>query len=1209
MAQRPRKRIIWKARDNDGRIFKCLLDSGAETSVISDARKLSIAAAPPISLVMADGSAQMVNRCSTVNITLPTKQGSLPLTLTAYLGQLQSKVDIVLGMDFLQATNPQIDWPQRSVRIQTDDPSTTTPKTEETPTMARNDQTNPTDGASATTTTSSTNIHDLLTFDPDELIEMRSRRMKKWLAKQEREGHEVNMMLLRLSEPRPPPNAKTGSSRPLPEVPAHLARAYHSAVDTLTGVTHDELDPITDIHIREILQGFSDLFEEPQRTDHILQNTGVQHTITLVPGAKPRSFAPYRMSHHELQELGKRISALLAAGHIEHAASPWGAPVLFAKRAGSDKLRLCVDYRHLNAQTKPDGYAIPSQEDLMHRAAQATCWTSLDLAQAFHAVPMDTESMEMTAFNTQFGSYLWRSMPFGLRNASATQQRLMTTIFSDLLAEQKMLIYLDDIVLLGDKDDMEAHYQLVAEVLRRLQTNGLRLRAHKCKFAVSEIKFLGHIIKHNHIEIDPDKISAVRKWPVPRTRKQVQRFLGLAGYLRRYVSGFSELAQPLHAIVNKFAWGPQQEAAFEGIKAALTSAPTLATPNPDLAYHVHTDASNTAIGAAILQDGRPICYLSKLLQGAQLNYDVRSKEMLAVVTAFTRNRHLFAGHPNVVVYTDHESLLRLPLPDNHLNPRLARWQEKLAEYNIKWVYRRGQQHHLPDALSRRHLAASEATDPNDAHQPQRQGKVLLNENWTTDYQADPYFAECYNALASSATAALGPKMRERSRFWTRENDKVYVQYPGHERRLAVPRHHQRRIMQLHHGTAMTGHPGTTTTARAISREFFWPRLSGSVSKFIANCDACLRSKAQRHHPGIVRPLAPPTGRWQRLQVDFITGLPISHGYNAICTFICTFTRRLHLAPCRTDITAEQFAQLYLDTIVRHHGVVPAMLMDRDSKFTATFWQQLSIRLGIDTTYATTDHHQTMGTVERANQTATEALRTLVHTKPNDWALFLSTVEFSLNSTHHTTINTTPFEADYGYAVPQLASINNTQPRLEDHAQRQRDDIHLIDDAMAHARQITADNAKHRFDQQLQPGDLVLVKAERLSTDAERQDSSKLHAKYRGPYKVTKRLEFDNYELALPPTTRAHNVFHISNLRKYTATNHPDAELPEGNDDMYLVEKIVGHKTTRNGSIKYQVKWKGYNRSHNTFEHLNNLANVIDLVQQYCKNNGLPSPQR
>lgn len=1092
-------------------------------------------------------------------------------------------------MDFLYSTNPDIDWRTGTARI------------------SRGADTNTEDSHTTAAREDASDIHDLLNFDPHELIDMRPKRMRRWLAKQEREGKEVQMMLLRLSAPQTR-NAKVGCSRPLPEVPERLHTAYTAAIDTLTGVNDDALDPVTDTRVREILQQFNDLFEEPQRTDHLLNNTGVQHEISLVPGTKPRSFAPYRMSHFELQELGKRISALLQAGHITHAASPWGAPVLFAKRAGSDKLRLCVDYRHLNAHTTADGYAIPSTADLLHRAAQATCWTTLDLAQAFHAVPMHPDSAEMTTFNSQFGSYMWKSMPFGLKNASATQQRLMTTIFADLIAQQKILIYLDDLVLLGDKNDMNSHYELITDVLRRLQENGLKLRAHKCKFAVQEIKFLGHVVRHNSIEIDPEKISAIRQWPVPHNKKQVQRFLGLAGYMRQYVQGFSSMAQPLHAVVNKFQWGPLQQKAFDAIKTALTTAPTLATPNPHIPYHVHTDASDTAIGAAIMQAGRPICYMSRLLQGAQLNYDVRSKEMLAVVTVFARNRHLFAGHPEIHVYTDHESLLRLPLPDNKLNPRLARWQEKLAEFHIKWCFRRGRQHHLPDALSRRHLAANTTTDKeHTATQAQRDG--VLEQDWTAAYGDDPYFAECHDALTANTTSDLSPKLAERARYWQRGDDnKLYVQYPGRQRRLAVPRRHQHEVIQLHHGSAITGHPGTTSTTRAIARQFFWPSMHGTVAKFISNCDKCLRGKVQRQHPGAARQLAPPAGRWQRIQVDFITGLPESGGYDAICTFICLYTRRLHLAPCHTSITAEQFAQLYLDTIVRHHGVVPTVLMDRDSKFTATFWKQLAVRLGINIDYATTDHHHTVGAVERANQTATEALRVLVHDKPSTWASLLAAVEFSINNTHHTAINSTPFMADYGYQVPSITSDNHAQLNREDHEQRQRDEVNLIDDAMARARQVTANNATQGVNLKLREGDLVLVKAERLATDAERKDNSKLHAKYRGPYKVTKQLNYDNYELQLPPKTRAHNVFHVSNLRKFTATDHPDAELPEGEDGLFLVDKIVGHKPTRNGTIKYLVKWKGYSRSHNTYEPIGNLHNVLDLVQRYCDKHHLPAPQ-
>ena len=399
-------------------------------------------------------------------------------------------------------------------------------------------------------------------------------------------------------------------------------------------------------------------------------------------------------------------------------------------------------------------------------------------------------------------------------------------------------------------------------------------------------------------------------------------------------------------------------------------------------------------------------------------------------------------------------------------------------------------------------------------------------------------------------------------------------------------------------------------ALAIGMNYFWPNLAGSCTAHLRNCDICLRTKSVNRQHGRARSLAPPTSRWERIQVDFVTALPESNGYNSVCVFTDMYTKRIHLVPCRNDVTAEQFADIYINTIVRHHGPVPIILSDRGTQFTSTFWKQASLRLGTNLQFATTDHHHTVGAVERANRTVIEALRALTFERPEHWHSQLAVVEYSINNAIHGSHGLTPFEADNGYGARRIDGTTAPQLNARDHIGHQRANLTMIDDALARAREITISNAKHKHIRLLAVGDNVLVAKERLATGADRGEHNKLHARYRGPYLIMEVLEHDNYRIQLPASSRAHNVFHISNLVEYTAKGNTDIARPapvEG-DDLFIVDRILKHRGSGN-KRRYLVKWQGFPRSEATWEPISNLSDIIDMVTEYCSNTGINAPPR
>jgi hypothetical protein len=271
----------------------------------------------------------------------------------------------------------------------------------------------------------------------------------------------------------------------------------------------------------------------------------VAHEIVLEPGKEPPHKGLYRMSEEELQELKKQIEKMLADGYIRPSVSPYGAPVLFVKKK-TGELRLCVDYRMLNKITIKNRYPLPRVDELLDRLHSAKYFTKLDLASGYHQIRIAPEDIPKTAFRTRYGHYEYTVMPFGLCNAPATFQRLMNDVFRQQL-DKSIIVYLDDILIYSRT--AAEHRKHVEEALRLLREHKLYAKLSKCEFGRGQVEFLGHFVSAAGIKVDEKKIEAIKKWPRPRTVREVRSFVGLASYYRRFVKNFAAVAAPLTALM------------------------------------------------------------------------------------------------------------------------------------------------------------------------------------------------------------------------------------------------------------------------------------------------------------------------------------------------------------------------------------------------------------------------------------------------------------------------------------------------------------------------------------------------------------------------------------------------------------------------------------------------------------------------------------
>jgi hypothetical protein len=479
--------------------------------------------------------------------------------------------------------------------------------------------------------------------------------------------------------------------------------AFLALIRPMDDITHPTLPDSVPPDFKTLISSYKDVF--PDELPHQLPpHRAVEHSIPIHTDSTPPSKAPYRLSFPEQQELQKQLESLLHNGLIRPSSSPYGAPVLFVKKKDGS-LRMCVDYRALNNITVKNKYPLPRIDDLLDRLAGCKYFTKLDLRSGYWQVRIKGEDIPKTAFRTRYGHYEFLVMPFGLCNAPATFQYLMNSIFKPFL-DRFVIVYLDDILIFSKT--RQEHLADLDAVLKILQEHHLYANLNKCEFARKEVQYLGHIVNAHGILPDPAKIKAIRDWPIPAHTRELLSFLGLANFYRRFIKSYSHRSAALTDLTSKnrpFEWTEAQQRAFQDIKDALTTAPTLALPNNKGTFIVKTDASDKAIGAVLEQvdpeshETHPIAFESKKLHDAELNYATHEKELLAIVHALKTWRHYLDGQ-HFLIHTDHHSIRYLDTQPS-LSKRQARWMETLAEFDYTIEYKPGNTNSVADALSRR----------------------------------------------------------------------------------------------------------------------------------------------------------------------------------------------------------------------------------------------------------------------------------------------------------------------------------------------------------------------------------------------------------------------------------------------------------------------------------------------------------------------------
>ncbi|GJY37225.1 reverse transcriptase domain-containing protein [Tanacetum coccineum] len=599
------------------------------------------------------------------------------------------------------------------------------------------------------------------------------------------------------------------------------------------------------------------------------------------------------------------------------------------------------------------------------------------------------EDIPKTAFRTRYGHFEFTVMPFGLTNAPAIFMDLMNRVCKPYL-DKFIIVFIDDILIYSkSEEEHEAHLKMILDLLKKEK---LYAKFSKCEFWLQEVQFLGHVVNHDGIHVDPSKVESVKNWKTPESSTKIRSFLGLAGYYRRFIENFSKIAKPLTLLTQKnktYVWGDKQDEAFQILKEKLCNAPVLALPDGPDDFVVYCDASKQGFGCVLMQRGKVIAYASRQLKKHENNYTTHDLELGAVVFALKIWRHYLYGTKSVI-YTDHQSLQYI-FDQKDLNMRQRRWIELLSDYECEIKYHPGKANVVADALSRK-----ERLKPRRV----RAMSITIHSGLKTKILEAQSEASKDLKAPTEWLRGLERHFEQRDDGEIYFFDRIWIPSVGGVRKL---------IMDEAHTSRYSVHPGADKMYYDLRDLYWWPEI--------------------------------PEWKWEKITMDFVTKLPKSSSrHDTIWVVVDRLTKSAHFLPIREDYKMEKLAKIYTNEIVARHGVPMSIISDRDGRFTSHLWQAFQEALGTRLDMSTTYHPQTDGQSKRTIQTLEDMLRACVMDFGGSWDTHLPLVEFSYNNSYHTSIKYAPFDALYGRKCrsPVIwTEVGETRSRQKSYADKRR----------------------------------------------------------------------------------------------------------------------------------------------------------------------------
>ena len=840
---------------------------------------------------------------------------------------------------------------------------------------------------------------------------------------------------------------------------------------------------------QQILHSFPKVLNQSKMLPDVTHR--VQHVLETK--GRPVSSRYRRLDPERLRAAKKVFAEMEQQGIIRRSKSNWASPLhMVPKQDGT--WRPCGDFRRLNLQTRPDKYTCPNMADLSARLHGCKVFSKLDLRKGYHQVPVHPRDVHKTAVSTPFGLWEFVRMPFGLRNAGQTFQRMMDEVLQGL---DYCFVYLDDL-LIASLDHVQ-HRQHLREVLQRLEQHGLVLNGEKCVLGAATVDYLGHRVSAQGIRPLPERVEAVQQYPQPTTLKGLQSYLGMINFYRRFVPAAAGVLKPLTDALRgskrtKLQWTPDMQHAFKVSKELLAEAATLAHPSERAELVLAVDASNSHVGAVLQQmvggELQPLSFFSKKLDAAQQKYSAFDRELLACYLAIRHFRWSLEGR-KFHVLSDHKPLsFALHRISDAWSARQQRQLGFVAEYTSDIRHVAGKKNVVADALSR---PAVTSTVNSTVELPTVEAlRGSGNGHLRPTQDRPPAVAGTTAVVAPAPLVDVETLAREqrscnsttelKSRLNVQEvvvsGQKLWCEVSTGVLRPLVPTGLRHRVFDSVHQLA---HPGVRATRRMLTSRYVWDGMNKDVTAWCRDCVHCARSKPGKVEKSTVQPIETPEKRFSHVHVDVVGPWPSSEGYTHLFTMIDRTSRWCEVIPVKST-TAKELADTFVQHWVARFGVPEMVTTDQGAQFISSTWQCMCKKIGTKHIHTTAYHPQSNGIVERMHRQLKEALR--ARCSGSDWIEHLPWVLLGLRTAPKEEANVSAAEATYGdpLVLPgQIQPLKREMPK----------ELPRIPNTTKSSQHEEAGVPK-----QLQQAELVYVK--------EGAASKPLQQKFRGPYKVLTR---------------------------------------------------------------------------------------------------------